>query len=133
MNKRTFNVTGVCVPHKHYMADTSEKINQIIKLVEQGNYFTINRPRQYGKTTTMFLLEKINSKIVKVVEQQMGGPGRQVFGGAGWSFRFSPPRSIFTIQFHGRSGYHMSPTTTSFPWQRSAVVSPAPSGAQTIT
>ena len=27
-------------------------------MIEDGDYFTINRPRQYGKTTTMFLLER---------------------------------------------------------------------------
>jgi len=33
-------------------------------LVEKGNYFTISRPRQYGKTTTLFLLvEKLYKKV----------------------------------------------------------------------
>ncbi|MCL2026440.1 MAG: hypothetical protein FWG92_06515, partial [Leptospirales bacterium] len=52
---RKFNVTGVCVPEDHYMADTGEKIAKIIKLVNDGNYFSINRARQYGKTTTLSL------------------------------------------------------------------------------
>jgi hypothetical protein len=55
---RVFNVTGLCVPHLHYMADTSEKIAQIEKFVDAGSYFSINRGRQYGKTTTFSLLEK---------------------------------------------------------------------------
>jgi len=55
---REFNVTGLCVPGKHYMADTSDKISQIMRFVERGKYFSINRGRQYGKTTTLFLLEK---------------------------------------------------------------------------
>ena len=54
---RKFNVTGLCIPSKHYMADTSEKIRQIMAMVEQGDYFTINRGRQYGKTTTLAFLE----------------------------------------------------------------------------
>ncbi len=54
--KRKFNDTGLCVPHRHYMADTSAKIEQIIQLVEAGEYFTINRPRQSGKTTILHLL-----------------------------------------------------------------------------
>ncbi|MCL2689304.1 MAG: AAA-like domain-containing protein [Chitinispirillia bacterium] len=53
-----FNVTGLCVPGKHYMADVGDKISQITLLVERGKYFSINRGRQYGKTTTLFLLEK---------------------------------------------------------------------------
>jgi len=55
---RKFNVTGVCVPKRHYMVDISEKIEQIFKLVEDEKYFTINRGRQYGKTTTIGMLEK---------------------------------------------------------------------------
>ncbi len=50
---REFNVTGRCVPSKHYMVDISNKINQIAAMVERGDYFTINRARQYGKTTTL--------------------------------------------------------------------------------
>jgi len=56
--EREFNDTGLCVPNWHYMVDTSEKIGDIIRLVEKGKYFTINRPRQFGKTTTLSLLDK---------------------------------------------------------------------------
>ena len=35
------------------MMDNSEKVKQVLEMVEKGNYFTINRPRQYGKTTTL--------------------------------------------------------------------------------
>ncbi|MCL2159592.1 MAG: AAA-like domain-containing protein, partial [Oscillospiraceae bacterium] len=55
---KRFNVTGLCVPEKHYMVDISGKIAQIKKLVDEGCYFTINRARQYGKTTTLNELEK---------------------------------------------------------------------------
>ncbi len=51
--RRKFNDTGLCVPGRHYMVDTSRKIDQIMRFVEDGEYFTINRPRQYGKTTTL--------------------------------------------------------------------------------
>lgn len=57
MSKK-FNITGTCIPHKHYMADTSKKIEQILEIIEACEYFTINRPRQYGKTTTMYLLDR---------------------------------------------------------------------------
>ena len=39
------------------MVDISNKINQIEQYIEDEEYFIINRPRQYGKTTTLFLLE----------------------------------------------------------------------------
>ena len=60
---KRFNVTGTCVGHKHYMVDISEKLDEIEKLVEQEHYFTINRARQYGKTTTLFhLAKRLNAK-----------------------------------------------------------------------
>jgi hypothetical protein len=39
------------------MADVSGKIAQIMEMIDRGDYFTINRARQYGKTTTLRLLE----------------------------------------------------------------------------
>lgn len=55
---KRFNYAGTCIEERHYMVDTSKKIDEIIKLIDYGDYFTINRPRQYGKTTTLALLEK---------------------------------------------------------------------------
>ena len=55
---KRFNTTGVCISKKHYMVDISHKIEQIEKLIENEFYFVINRPRQYGKTTTLFELYK---------------------------------------------------------------------------
>ena len=50
---RIFNITADCKPAFHYMVDISERIQQIKKMVDAGQYFTINRARQYGKTTTL--------------------------------------------------------------------------------
>ena len=50
---RTFNTTGVCNPEQHYMVDLTERLAQVRILVDAGNYFTINRARQYGKTTML--------------------------------------------------------------------------------
>ncbi|MCL2159124.1 MAG: AAA-like domain-containing protein [Oscillospiraceae bacterium] len=55
---KKFNVTGTCVPEEDYMVDISGKITQIKKLVDNRSYFTINRARQYGKTTTLNQLHK---------------------------------------------------------------------------
>lgn len=56
---KKFNVTGVCIPEQNYMVDISEKIDTIIRdYIQEGKYFTINRARQYGKTTTLYLLEE---------------------------------------------------------------------------
>jgi len=56
---KKFNITGTCIPQKHYMVDTSQKIEKIINLIENGDYFSISRPRQYGKTTSFFQIFKI--------------------------------------------------------------------------
>ncbi len=56
--KKEFNDTGLCVQGKHYMVDTTAQLKETIELIERGKYFIINRPRQYGKTTTLSLLEK---------------------------------------------------------------------------
>ena len=56
MPKR-FCVTGTCIPEKNYMVDISGRIDRIIRdYIEKGQYFTINRARQYGKTTTLWLI-----------------------------------------------------------------------------
>lgn len=55
---KRFNTTAICIPSMHYMVDLSERVNEIRKMVEAGEYFTINRARQYGKTTTLDALER---------------------------------------------------------------------------
>ena len=62
MIKKKFNTTGVCRPTKHYMADVSTKLAQTLNMVELGEYFVINRPRQYGKTTILHALADILRK-----------------------------------------------------------------------
>lgn len=60
--EKEFNVTGTCIPEMHYMVDISSKLYKVFKLVEKGKYFVINRPRQYGKTTTLYMLERVLNK-----------------------------------------------------------------------
>lgn len=57
--KKEFNIAGTCYPNLHYMMDNSAKLEKVMTLIEGGKYFTINRPRQYGKTTTLFDLERL--------------------------------------------------------------------------
>ena len=40
------------------MVDISEKMEEVMELVYGGYYFTINRGRQFGKTTTLFAIEE---------------------------------------------------------------------------
>lgn len=55
---KSFNVTGLCVPSKHYMVSLESRIKQIREMIDAGDYFVINRARQYGKTTTLAALAK---------------------------------------------------------------------------
>lgn len=40
------------------MVDITDRLEQIKKMIDAGQYFTINRARQYGKTTTLRALAK---------------------------------------------------------------------------
>lgn len=55
--RKKFNVTGWCNPERHFMADISRKVKKTLEMVYDGDYFIINRPRQYGKTTMLEMLD----------------------------------------------------------------------------
>ena len=65
MMHKEFNITGTCFPELHYMADISQKLSRTMSMVQNGKYFVINRPRQYGKTT---MLEAIASSLRQTKE-----------------------------------------------------------------
>ena len=50
---KTFTTTGVCTKENNYMVDISDRLVKMKAMIDSGNYFTINRARQYGKTTTL--------------------------------------------------------------------------------
>ncbi|MCP4157607.1 MAG: AAA family ATPase [bacterium] len=80
INHREFNDTGLCVPHLHYMAHRAAKLKELVKLAVKGKYFTINRPRQYGKTTFMYLLEKdLEKNGTLVIKISFEGVGDTIF------------------------------------------------------
>ena len=56
---REFNVTGICVPGKHYRVNIEGKLFEIMEMAHKGKYFAINRARQYGKTTALVSLNEI--------------------------------------------------------------------------
>lgn len=64
---KKFNVTGTCTPDEDYMVDITEKLVEIKKMVDARAYFTINRGRQYGKTTTLHQLESYLSAEYLVI------------------------------------------------------------------
>ena len=64
---RRFNTEGACSPKRNYMVDLTSRLEAIKKMIENGDYFTINRGRQYGKTTTLWALRDYLSDEYKVV------------------------------------------------------------------
>ncbi len=76
---KQFNTTAVCVPSKHYMVDLSERVKEIKKLVDAGKYFTINRARQFGKTTTLTALKRVIQEGYIVVSLDFQSIDNDVF------------------------------------------------------
>ena len=46
-----FNTNGCCDPGRHYMINLSARLYEVKQMIDDGQYFSINRARQYGKTT----------------------------------------------------------------------------------
>jgi hypothetical protein len=61
------------------MVDISGKLEQIMKLIDGGCYFTINRARQYGKTTTLSRLQKTLPGEYTCVRLSFEGLGDESF------------------------------------------------------
>lgn len=76
---KRFPVTGTCIPEKHYMVDISAKLDQIVEMIKQDSYFTINRARQYGKTTSLMLLWKRLKDTYIVISISFEGMGESSF------------------------------------------------------
>jgi len=59
---REFNITGSIIPEEHYYVDLKPALKELMALVEKKKYFVINRPRQFGKTTTLnFLAQRLQA------------------------------------------------------------------------
>lgn len=72
--RKKFNTAGLCIPQYHYMADVSSKVKRIIEeYIGQEEYFTINRARQYGKTTILYLLQEKLKEYCVVVSLSFEG------------------------------------------------------------
>lgn len=86
---KVFNTTGICIPEKHYMVNIDKRLEEIKSLVDDENYFIINKARQYGKTTILVALSRLLQKDNYVVFIDF-----QTFGEA--EFR---TENIFSISF----------------------------------
>ena len=64
---KIFNVNGACKSDRHYMIDLESRLKAIKEMVDAGEYFAINKARQYGKTTTLHALTDYLKKKYIVV------------------------------------------------------------------
>ncbi len=86
---KVFNTTAVCIPEEHYMVNIDERVRKIKELVDKRKYFMINRARQYGKTTTLAMLESYLQSDYYVVSMDF-----QMFGDAEFK-----NENIFSLSF----------------------------------
>ncbi len=78
MRKR-FNVTGSCNPEWHYMVDSETRFKAVETMIDRGDYFTINRARQYGKTTMLNTIWRGLSNKYLVIPLSFEGLGDEAF------------------------------------------------------
>ncbi len=71
--RKTFNTDGYCDPNYNYMVNLSSRLEQIRDMVDAGQYFTIHRARQYGKTTILTALAEYLRKDYRVISLDFQG------------------------------------------------------------
>ena len=77
--KKEFNITGSCNPQWHYMVNTEKRFKAVEALIDKGKYFTINRARQFGKTTTLMMIWRRLSERYIVVPLSFEGLDSSAF------------------------------------------------------
>ena len=76
---KEFNTTGLCVPSRHYMVDITGRVLKIKQLIDKDKYFTINRPRQYGKTTILNAVYNAINDVYNIIDLSFEGVGDSYF------------------------------------------------------
>jgi hypothetical protein len=61
------------------MVDITRRLQEIKRLVDEGEYFSVNRARQYGKTTTLAMLKQYLETEYTVFFISFEGLGEEVF------------------------------------------------------
>ena len=79
--RKCFNTTGSCNPQWHYMVDTASRFEAVERLIDSGSYFTINRARQYGKTTMLQTIRRRLSDKYLIIKTSFEGVGDESFHG----------------------------------------------------
>jgi hypothetical protein len=79
--RKEFNITGSCNPQWHYMVNTEKRFKAVEALIDKGKYFTINRARQYGKTTMLQTIRRRLSDKYLIIKTSFEGIGDESFKG----------------------------------------------------
>ena len=77
--RKGFNITGSCNPERHYMVDTEKRFKAVEGLIDGGAYFTINRARQFGKTTMLQMIRRRLSDKYLIIKTSFEGLGDESF------------------------------------------------------
>jgi len=101
--KKYFNVTGPCDSERHYMVDLSERLQEIKSLIDNGDYFVINRARQYGKTTILKNLKNFLGDKYLVLSISFEGFTYDVFQSEN-TFCQRVFKLLYTSMVYGNSG-----------------------------
>ena len=76
---KIFNVSGACEPGRHYMVALKARLEEIRAMIDAGEYFTMNKARQYGKTTILRALTDFLKKDYIVVSMDFQRIGASKF------------------------------------------------------
>lgn len=101
---KRFKTTGLCNPNKDYMVDITERLVKIKAMVDYGDYFTINRARQFGKTTTLNALKKTLCNDYYVLDMDFQNIDNDAFLGGGV---FSQAFTRLILDKHEFSGLYI--------------------------
>ncbi len=57
-----FNTSGPCLPEHHYMLSPEDRLQHVMRLVDEHKYFTVHAGRQTGKTTlSRWMVDHLNA------------------------------------------------------------------------
>lgn len=106
MMKKWFNTAGPCQADIHYMLPASDRLPELVDLIDQRNYFVIHAPRQTGKTTTMMSLAQeltasgqytsvmLSLEVGAVFSEDVGAAELAILDEWKQSIRFRLPREL---------------------------------------
>ena len=85
------------------MVDTEKRFKAIEELIDFGEYFTINRARQYGKTTMLQMIRRKLSDKYLIIKTSFEGLGDESFKGEEAFVKMFKGRVLRELDFEGEN------------------------------